>query len=176
MTVTPELLRNSLTMDASASWIGSEIKVDVTLTNDKTGHHVPTDSPWRHMILLVEARDSNGNMLTLKSGSTLPSWCGIGEAKDGYYAYMPGKAFAKVLREMWTDVVPAVSYWRHTTLESDNRLAAFATDKSSYTFQSSGSPVAITVTLIYRRAFIEMMQKKKWDSPDIVMAHKKISL
>jgi len=42
---------------------------------------------------------------------------------------MPGKVYIKLLREMWTDVTPAVSYWRHTTLESDTRLPAMATDK-----------------------------------------------
>jgi len=176
MTVPPELLRNSLTMNASAYMKGGEITVDVALTNDRTGHHIPTDSPLRHMILLVEARDSDGKMLKMTKGPKLPEWCGIGEPDDGYYANMPGKAFAKVLRELWTDVVPAVSYWRHTTLESDSRLAAFASDRSSYVFQSSGSPVSVTVTLIYRRAFIEMMKQKKWDSPDIVMAQQKIGL
>ena len=176
MTVIPELLRNSLTMNTSASVNGDEIKVDVTLTNDKTGHHIPTDSPLRHMILLVEARDTSGKMLTMKEGSTLPQWCGVGESKKGYYANMPGKIFAKVLKEMWTDVIPAVSYWRHTSVDSDNRLAALASDKSSYIFQSSGSHLQVTVTLIYRRAYIDMMKQKGWDSPDIVIAQKNIEL
>jgi hypothetical protein len=176
MTVTPELLRNSLTMQVSASVSGSEIAVDVTLLNDRTGHHIPTDSPLRHLILLVEARDGAGMMLTLQEGSTLPEWCGEGDFTAGHYANLPGKAFAKLLKEMWTDVVPAFSYWRHTTLHSDNRLAALASDHSRYVFQSPGGPVEVTVTLIYRRAFIEMMEQKKWNSPDIVMAQKKIGL
>jgi hypothetical protein len=174
--VTPELLRNSLTMQAAASLNGNEIKVDVTLTNDKTGHSIPTDSPLRHMILLVEARDGAGTMLALKEGSTLPQWCGTGDYKNGYYANMPGKVFAKVLREMWTNVLPAVSYWRHTAVESDSRLAALAGDKTSYIFQSPGSPVNVTVTLIYRRAFIELMAQKKWTSPDIVIAKQIIKI
>jgi hypothetical protein len=176
MTVTPELLRNSLTMQASASASGGEITVNVTLVNDRTGHHIPTDSPLRHMILLVEARDEAGTMLTLQEGSTLPDWCGVGAFESGYYANMPGKVFARVLKEMWTDVVPAYSYWRHTTLHSDNRLAALASDQSSYIFQSPGQPIEVTVTLIYRRAFIEMMEQKKWNSPDIVMARQRIRL
>jgi hypothetical protein len=176
MTVTPELLHNSLTMQASAVVNGNEITVDVTLTNDRTGHSIPTDSPLRHMILLIEAKDNDGNPLPLKEGSTLPEWCGAGDSARGYYAGMPGKAYAKVLKEMWTNVVPAVSYWRHTTVDSDNRLAANATDRASYIFRSSGSPVNVTVTLIYRRAFIGMMEQKKWASADIVMARKYIRL
>lgn len=176
MTVNPGLLRDSLTMDASVSLNGDEIKIDIALTNDRTGHHIPTDSPLRHMILLVEARDGSGKMLAMKKGSTLPAWCGVGESKNGCYAHLPGKVFAKVLKEMWTEVTPAISYWRHTTVESDSRLAALASDKSSYTFQSLGSPVQVTVTLIYRRAYIDMMKQKGWDSPDIVIARKNFTL
>jgi hypothetical protein len=174
--VTPELLRDSLTMDASASLNGDEIKIDVTLTNDRTGHHIPTDSPLRQMILLVEARDGSGKMLAMKGGATLPAWCGVGEPQNGCYAHMPGKVFAKVLKEMWTGVAPAISYWRHTTVESDSRLAALTSDKSSYSFLFSGSPVQVTVTLIYRRAYIDMMRQKGWDSPDIVIARKNLTL
>lgn len=176
MTITAEMLQKStLTMKAAATDIspsGNEITVDVTLTNDQTGHHIPTDSPWRQMILLVEARDSAGNMLTLKSGSTLPSWCGVGDYASGYYAYMPGKAYAKVLKEMWTNVVPAVSYWRHTEVESDTRLAALASDSTKYVFYTLGAGSTVTVKLIYRRAYIDMIAQKKWNSPDIIMAAK----
>lgn len=176
MTIPAEMLQKStLTMKATATNVstsGNEITVNVTLTNDQTGHHIPTDSPWRQMILLVEARDSHGNMLTLKSGSTLPPWCGIGDYAGGYYAYMPGKAYAKVLKELWTNVVPAVSYWRHTTVDSDTRLAALTSDSTEYVFYTSGTGSTVTVKLIYRRAYIDVMVQKKWNSPDIIMAEK----
>ncbi len=174
MTVTPELLRNSMTMDVSTTLNNGELAIAVTLTNDRTGHHVPTDSPLRHLILLVEARDRTGKMLTLKEGSLLPSWCGVGDSQEGYYANLPGKAYAKILKEMWTNVEPAFSYWRHTTVASDNRLAALASDKSTYVFSSPGSAFDVTVTLLYRRAFIELMKQKGWDCPDIVIAKKTI--
>lgn len=176
MTITADMLRNAtLTMKATATDVstsGDVITVDVTLTNDQTGHHIPTDSPWRQMILLVEARDSSGNMLTLKSGPTLPSWCGVGDYAGGYYADMPGKVYAKLLREMWTNVVPAVSYWRHTEVESDTRLAALTSDSTKYVFYTSGAGSTVTVKLIYRRAYIDVMVQKKWNSPDIIMAER----
>ena len=53
---------------------------------------------------------------------------------------------------------------------SDNRLAAFATDTSSYTFSApTGTGVTVEVTLLFRRAFIELADQKGWDVPDIVM-------
>gem|GEM_PF-7047220 len=42
-TVDPNLLQNSLTMNAWAKRLEGKIVVDVTLYNDKTGHHVPSD-------------------------------------------------------------------------------------------------------------------------------------
>jgi hypothetical protein len=171
MTVDAEMLRNSLTLDASATLQDGKILISVTLVNDKTGHHVPTDSPLRHLILLVEAKDHRGKTLNQLAGPQLPDWCGTHTEKGNHYAGRPGKAYAKLLREKWTEVFPAGAYWNHTELVSDNRLAAFARDVSDYAFEAPArSKITVTVTLLYRRAFIELMEQKKWDAPDIVMA------
>ncbi len=177
MTVDAELLRNSLTMNASAIIRDGKVVVGVTLTNDRTGHHIPTDSPLRHMILLIGAKDSLGTALKQLSGPRLPDWCGTGELLKGHYAGYPGKAYAKLLKEKWTEVFPTGAYWNHTELVSDNRLAAFASDKSSYAFaRPQGGKALITVKLLYRRAFITLMEQKKWNVPDIVMAEKQFML
>jgi hypothetical protein len=174
MTVDATLLRNSLTMDASAGMQNGSLAVTVTLTNDKTGHHIPTDSPLRHLILLVEARDERGAVLQQLGGEKLPGWCGLDTTRKGHYAGLPGKPYAKILQEEWTEVFPTAAYWKHTKLISDNRLAAFAKDSTSFEFlpPERGGAV-ITVSLLYRRAFIELMEQKKWDAPDILMAQKK---
>ena len=57
-----ELLQNAVTLTASARREG-RLVVEVTILNDKTGHHVPTDSPLRQMILLVQAATPNGEVL-----------------------------------------------------------------------------------------------------------------
>lgn len=177
MTVDAKLLRNSLNMDASAKVNGEKLIVDVILTNDKTGHHIPTDSPLRHLILLVDARDARGKPLKHVSGPSLPKWCGSGKKIKGHYAGQPGKTYAKLLKEKWTEVFPTGAYWNHTELVSDNRLAAFASDKSSFAFaRPQGGKALITVKLLYRRAFITLMEQKKWNVPDIVMAEKQFML
>jgi hypothetical protein len=172
-TVDKKLLQNALTMKASATREEGKVVVDVSLTNDKTGHHVPTDSPLRHLILRVDAKDSEGNLLEQVSGPVLPGWCGVGDPARGYYAGLPGKTYAKLLSEMWTNVFPTGAYWNQTNLVSDNRIAAFATDTASFSFVPPESgDAALTVTLLYRRAYIKLMDWKKWDVPDIVMAQK----
>ncbi|MDY7041438.1 MAG: hypothetical protein SVX38_11295, partial [Chloroflexota bacterium] len=176
-----ELLQNAVTMTTTAHLEGDTVVVRVDITNDKTGHHVPTDSPLRHMILLVQATDGRGRALSLRDGPTVPEWCGVMNstrepalnAAEGYYAGLPGKAFAKVLEELWTEVSPSGAYWNPTRVLSDNRLAAFATDTSTYTFTipdgGEDEEVVVEVTLLFRRAFIELRDQKGWDVPDIIM-------
>ncbi len=171
------LLQNAVTLTATARLQGSSVIVQVEIVNDKTGHHVPTDSPLRHLILLVQATDADGQALAQIDGPTLPDWCGVGDAGRGYYAALPGKAFAKVLEELWTEISPSGAYWNPTRVLSDNRIAALAADRSVYTFAAPpGGPASVEVTLLFRRAFIALMDQKGWDVPDVVMARQSIVL
>jgi mono/diheme cytochrome c family protein len=170
-----ELMQNAVTLTADAKFKNDKLVVDVEVYNDKTGHHVPTDSPLRHMILLVSATDDNGTELTLESGPLLPDWCGTGNKNNGHYAGLPGKAYAKILEELWTGVKPTGAYWNMTRLVSDNRIPAFGRDKASFTFISpSNRPVSVDVRLIFRRAFIQLMDWKSWDTPDVDMAWERL--
>lgn len=174
-TVDETLLRNALSMTVATGKKDKIIEVRVQLVNDKTGHHVPSDCPLRHLILHVEATDASGTPLRQVSGPVLPDWCGTGDPAKGYLAYLPGKTYVKLLAERWTGVYPATAYWRHTDLVSDNRLAAFQADTSTYTFTAPPSgETRISVNLLYRRAFIALRDQKKWDSPDVVMAQERL--
>jgi len=164
-----ELLQNAVTMTAESQRDGDQVAVNVSITNDLTGHHVPTDSPLRHMILLVEALDSNDLPLELLEGPTVPEWGGMGDPAEGYYAGLPGKAYAKVLTELWTEISPSGAYWNQTRIESDNRLAAFATDQPTFIFSAPKGAAKIDVKLLYRRAYKSLMDQKGWDFPDILM-------
>ena len=165
-----ELLQNTVSMDVQTQQDQDQILVIVKITNDQAGHHVPTDSPLRHLILLVTAENSAGDQLKQLSGPTTPDWTGIGDPNQGYYANLPGKAYAKILQEKWTQISPTGSYWNPTIIISDNRLAAFETDTTTFAFQSPpGQAATIKVTLLFRRAFIELMDQKGWTDPDILM-------
>lgn len=170
-----ELLRNAVSMDVKVKRQPRQIVVAVTITNDRTGHHVPTDSPLRHLILVVKVVDTECKVIRQSDGPKIPEWGGIGDPGQGYYAGLPGKIFAKVLEELWTEVSPSGAYWNPTRILSDNRLAAFATDTSSYTFAAStDQEITVDVKLLFRRAFIDLINQKDWDSQDIVMRHKRI--
>jgi len=171
------LLQNAVTMTVTASLENDEVTVLVDITNDLTGHHVPTDSPLRHLLLLVQAVDADGAELPQSDGPVVPDWGGQGDPAEGYYAGLPGKAYAKVLQELWTYTMPSGAYWNQTRVVSDNRLAAFETDTSTYSFTApTDGEVTVQVSLLFRRAFIALMDQKGWEVPDIVMEQETVVL
>ncbi len=172
-----DLLQNAVTMGVSARRENDRLVVEVKIVNDKTGHDVPTDSPLRQMILLVQVVGKDGKTLAQVEGETIPSWGGAGDPAKGYYAGLPGKGFAKILMELWTEVSPTGAYWNPTRVVSDNRLSAYEADTSTYTFASPGNGAAeVKVTLLFRRAFKELMDQKGWDVPDIIMEEQQIAV
>jgi hypothetical protein len=159
-----ELLQNTVTMTLSAEQGTGEVWVTVTITNTDAGHHVPTDHPGRHLILTVAAKDDQGQPLAQNAGPTVPEW-------GGAQAGLPGKAFAKVLRDVLTGEMPVVSYWKQALIASDNRIPAMDRDRSLYAFAApgGGGPVTVTAELRFRRTFQAVMDAKGWNAPDIVM-------
>jgi hypothetical protein len=175
-----ELLQNAVKLDVKLEMTAhSESKqavVTVTVTNDRTGHHVPTGSPLRHLILLVQATGPDGKPISQLDGPTVPDWCGVGDPAQGYYAGLPGTAYAKVLQDWWTEVAPTGAYWNQTRLLSDNRIAAFAADTSHLTFDAADhGEVTVNVKLLFRRAYISLMKQKGWKVPDILMAQQALT-
>ncbi len=172
-----ELLQDAVSMDVYAGIESGQVEIKVTILNDKTGHHVPTDSPLRQMILVVQAIDDKGTLLRQLDGPILPEWTGHGDADQGYYAGLPGIAYAKLLKELWTEIYPSGAYWNPTVLVSDNRIAAGESDTTTYTFASPVSGrINIDVRLLFRRAFIDLIDQKGWNAPDIVMAEQALVL
>jgi hypothetical protein len=166
-----ELLQNSVAMTVTTQVQDGTLAIQVEILNDRTGHDVPTDSPLRQLILLIDARDSQGQVLTLQDGPTIPDWGGVGDPAQGYYAGLPGTAYAKILEEIWTGVSPSGAYWNPTRVVSDNRIPAFARATSAYSFAlpQEGSSISVDVQLLYRRAFITLRDQKSWDIDDILM-------
>jgi hypothetical protein len=108
--------------------------------------------------------------LKLASGPVLPEWCGVGDPGEGCYAGLPGKVFLKLLEESWTGISPAAAYWNPTRVVEDTRLGAFETDVGEYVFAAPEAGAArVEAVLLYRRAYKDVMDRKGWNEPDIIM-------
>jgi hypothetical protein len=167
-----ELLQNTVQLAVTAQeYSNSQIDVTVVITNTGAGHHVPTDFPGRHMLLQLTATDGIGQPLGQIEGPTIPSW-------GGEQAGMPGMVFAKVLRDVVTGDFPVVSYWKHTLIETDNRIPAMGVDQSTYRFDMTNGegPVEVRVQLFFRRVSAGIAQQKGWDVADILMEDVSITL
>ena len=171
------LLQDAVDLQVSTSIEGETLEVFIGLYNDNTGHKIPTDSALRHMLLIVEVIDTQDTPLELLEGPTLPEWAGEGGPDKGYYAGLPGKAYALILQELWTQISPSGAYWNPTRVVEDTRLEPFEEDFSSYLFHvPENAPIQVRVRLILRRAFIELMDQKGWTDPDILMAERQITI
>jgi hypothetical protein len=161
----------------------NSLNVVVRVENTKAGHKFPTDSPLRHLILVVEATDQFGTSLLQVSGERIPNWGGTGKLYMNdlgirNYGGMPGKIFANLLVEEDTNISPTAAYWNDTRhawgdngSNSDNRLVFDQEDKSDYDFVVPDSgEIKVKVTLVYRFAFFDLIaQKEWWNRADIIV-------
>ena len=186
-----ELLRRTFKMDVYVTRTErcmnsfKKLEVKVNLTNVGAGHHVPTDSPFRNVILLITVKDKYGQFLMQTEGPIIPEWGGVGDYEDGNYAGHPGKIFAKVLKENedFFHLMPPshkvyfpAPQWRPITIYEDTRIPALGTDSSKYVFKLPvySSQIEINVRVIFRRFYKAIMDEKKYLIPDIIMNEKTI--
>lgn len=163
-------MQDAVSLGAEAAREGDEVQLSLNLVNDNTGHKIPTDSPLRNLLLVVTALDEDGNPLALAEGPRLPDWAGAEPGQPGHFGGQPGKAYALVLREVWTGIWPTAAYWNPVEIVEDSRLAPFQEDHSSYLFQDPGTgSVTIQIQLIFRRAFIEIAETKGWGVEDQIL-------
>jgi hypothetical protein len=176
-----QFMRASIDLATAAEMTDGQLTVRMQVTNTNAGHHYPTGNPMRHLILVVEATDANGR-LELLEGERLPEWAGVGPG-DGNYAGLPGRAYAKVLKDLrlypdqarrpdFEPEYPA-PHWRPTRVESDTRIPADGMDRATFQFRLSANdagPVRVTAKLVFRRAYKKWLDAKGFEVPDLELA------
>jgi hypothetical protein len=162
------------------------LDVSVMVENKKAGHKFPTDSPLRHLILVLTAVDRVNTPLIQVDGGRIPNWAGPGPITIDTanitnsmeqigiedYAGLPGKIFANLLVEEETNLSPGMAYWNETKAafvdstngnSSDTRLVPGVPDLSAYSFaMPDEGNVRITIDLMYRYAFYDLVVWKEW--------------
>ncbi len=160
---TPAMLENAVTLALDARLDGDRIAVDVTVTNDQTGHHVPTGVTIRNVVLVVDAwRVEDGERLEHIGGDVVHALGGEGDPEAGYFAGLPGKLYAKI--NHGPDGTGPVFYTEATGILSDTRLAPLASDTTSHAFRvpADGGELHVEARLIYRRAWRALVDAKGW--------------
>lgn len=145
----------------------------------------------RNAILLVEAKDKNGNKLNLIKGPQLPNYASDLRNK-------PGRLFAKILSETNSEYaiqhgkagilfrkiahglgIPAQDWWNVFVL-SDTRIKANSSDISTYEFEvkvgfkpTSTAPTEITAKLIWRNTWLGLAKLKGLKIKEDLLLEKK---
>ncbi|MCC7382256.1 MAG: hypothetical protein IT384_10525 [Deltaproteobacteria bacterium] len=159
---TPEYLDNAVTLSLAAALAGGSLAVDVTVTNDLTGHHVPTGVTIRNVILVVEAVGPDGAPLEATGDQTVHDLGGVGDPAQGYYAGLPGKLYAKVNHD--ASGAGPTFFTDAAGITFDTRIPALTADATHYTFQppEAGGEVSVRARLIYRRSWRALVDAKGW--------------
>jgi hypothetical protein len=163
-------LATALSMELEGRVKEGILEIDVFITNTNGGHWIPTGDPMRNVMLVLSATDSDGKSLKKTKGEELPGWAGIGKIDDGNYAGLPGKMFAKVLKD--TDGNINVPFWRADSVESDTRIRPKSTVKLTYQFkiENEDDEPMVEAKLIYRPFIKSLAKIKKWENTDITIA------
>jgi len=159
----PEFLENALSMTMDTEVVGDSLEVEVAITNDRTGHHVPTGVTIRNMILLVEAwEQSSGEPLEYTGDTVIHDLGGVGDPAEGYYAGLPGRLYAKI-NQAGSGASPTF-FTDAVTIVTDNRIPALATDTTHYSFAipPESGDVQVRARVIYRRSWRALVDGKGW--------------
>lgn len=162
-------LKTALSMEIEGQVAGKKLKVKIFVTNTNGGHWVPTGEALRSILLVVEARDSEGRALKMIAGSRLPAWAGRGDPAAGNYADLPGAIFARVLKDRNGNL--NVPFWRAAAIAFDTRIRPKKTVTREFEFalrDPHDEPTA-EARLIYRPAPRPLVQLKNWKAQDILI-------
>ena len=163
---TPEFLENALTLDVQRDAPLGLLNVDVTLTNDKAGHAVPSGVVIRNMILLVEATTSGGAVLNQVGGDVVDFIGGFGDPATGNYAGQPGKSFYKNMVDQMGN--QGIFYTDAVAIAYDDRILPGQSYSDQFQFEIppglSSSDIDVNVRVIYRRSFRYLTLQKGWSA------------
>ena len=134
-------------------------KLQVRLTATKVGHRVPTGFIDRHLILLVDATDENGNPIQIKDGPVLINPGDI--ALQG----RPGMLFAKLL--FGPGGKTPTAFWHEHEKIEDTRLVPEQPVVACFCYPLGVR--SIRVRLIYRKFWHDVAVAKKWPDDEIVI-------
>jgi hypothetical protein len=138
-----DMLRQSVNVSIATARRPEEMRVAVAVTARDVGHRVPTGFIDRHLLLVVEAVDSQGKAVTATSGPVLSELAGAELAGKA------GKLYGKVRKDF--DGKNPASFWRSAGEVVDTRLEPEKADSCKLVFPASATKVR--VRLLYRQSW-----------------------
>jgi hypothetical protein len=159
------MLRDSVTLLATAQPGHDEIAVTVAVTATNVGHRVPTGYIDRHLILVVSATDELSRPVDSLTGPRLP-------APAGSLAGQPGRLFGRVLTD--PEGRQPAPFWRSRAQVIDTRLLPGRGEETTWHFPTSVR--AVSVRLLYRRFWEEVAVAKGWPPVETIVRERQVKV
>ncbi len=127
---TPAMLQTAAELALNVEKEGGTVKATVDVTNNGTGHMLPTGLPYHQVVLVVRGLDADGDVF-----------------------FEDVKIYEKRLGRS-LDYRAEIPYWEADYVQYDNRIAPGETVTEHYEFDASDvtGSVFVTAQLFYRRA------------------------
>jgi hypothetical protein len=155
-----EMLKQCVKLSAKLAREGKKLRAEIAVSAEGVGHRVPTGFIDRHLLLVVDALDEEGQSLPALDGPKLPP------AAGKQLAGRSGKLYAKLLKD--EEARAPIPFWRADSEPVDTRLAPGKIDSS--TFQIPAGTRSVHVRILYRRFWRDIAAVKHWPDEDIVVA------
>lgn len=137
-----------------------EVRARVRLWTEGVGHRLPTGFIDRHLLLVVEGKDSASRALPLRAGAKLPRLAGT-ELAD-----RPGRLFARLLQDE-EGRSPAPFWQAAPDPPADTRLIPGRIEEMEFAFPPS--LVSVRLRVVYRRFWVEVARAKGWPDEDVLV-------
>jgi hypothetical protein len=160
------MLQASLKMEATAKRQGDGAIVSVTVKASNVGHRMPTGYIDRHLILIVEAVDAEGQVVAAVDGPKLPA--AVGAA----WQNASGQIFGRMLRA--PDGQSPAPFWKAGVSMADTRLAP--EQPETFTFSFPQAARSVRVRLVYRRFWQQVTEAKQWEDDTLTITDQTVKL
>ena len=152
------MLAHAVRVSAAIATTPAGRQLQLKLEADDVGHGVPTGFIDRHMLVLVEARRSDGTPIELIAGARLPSAAGDLAGKHGLL-------LAKLLSDEHGRAPQP--FWQAGVRATDTRLKPDEPQRHAFMLPLAADQVRVSIA--YRRFWQAVAQLKGWADDEIAV-------
>lgn len=148
-----EMLRRAVKASVRFERQPGRVRAWVQLWAEGVGHRLPTGFVDRHLVLVVEGQNSEGQTVSVQAGPKLPALAG------DELAGRPGRLYAKVLRDF--EGRSPVPFWLASPdPPPDTRLTPGKVEEEVFDFPTTLTRLRLRI--LYRRFWPEVVRSKHW--------------
>lgn len=154
------MLRRAVKASVRFERQSDKVRARVQLRAEGVGHRLPTGFVDRHLVLIVEGRDSENRTVPVQAGPKLPALAG------GELAGRPGRLYARILRDF--EGRSPVPFWLASPDPPlDTRLIPGRAVEDCFDFPAMLTGLHLRV--LYRRFWPEVAHSKHWPDDEILI-------